>query len=412
MNRDKIEGLKKRVESAIDRVRTLTTKYPSRITGEKNTEKCAGELFEEIKSFTDKNFLEEFSVHPDAFLGWLKVTVIMYLIALIAVWLQVYWIAFLASAIYMSLFIFEFVLYYEFADPLYPEVRGFNVIGYIEPRDKVKQQIIVSGHHDSAHIFNFFVNKPELYPLRVYSAMAGTILMFLYSSFATVYSFFAPIPPGVESFFRWFLLLLFPVVGQFWFYLSPRGSPGAGDNMAAVSAAYEIGRYFRERKDRGDPLKHTRIIIAAFDCEEEGLRGSKAFIRRHYEELHSIPTYVFNMEVLYSRDELIFTTDDINGTVKLSERLADEGMALAKELGYRVEKSPFGFLNGGTDAGMFARYGIEATNFQGMKIAVHSHSPAYHTPRDTWEAVDPGAVEAAIALGIRLIEEKDREVVG
>ncbi len=404
-----MKSFKEMTQSAMERVKLLTTKYPSRITGEENTKECARELFEEIKGFTDGSSLEEFDVHPDAFLGWLKVTVVMYLVALIFVWLKIYWISLIASAVYMSLFIFEFVFYYEFADFLYPKGKGFNVIGYVEPEGEVKQQIIVSGHHDSAHIFNFFVKHHNLYPFRVYSAMGGAILMFLYSLFATIYSFFSPLPGGIEGVFRWLLLFLLPFVGQFWFYLNPEGTPGAGDNMAAVSAAYEIGKYFSEKKKSGEPLKHTRVIVAAFDCEEEGLRGAKAFIKKHYEELHSMPTYVFNMEILYSRDELIFTTDDINGTVKLSERLADEGVKIAEALGYKVEKSPFGFLNGGTDAGMFARYGIEATNFQGMKIAVHHHSPAYHTPSDTWESVDPGAVEAAIATGIRLIEKKDRE---
>ena len=63
--------------------------------------------------------------------------------------------------------VFQFFLYKELIDPLYPKVEGRNVYGVIEPEGKVKQTVVYSGHHDSARIFNFFIDKPHLYMLRV-----------------------------------------------------------------------------------------------------------------------------------------------------------------------------------------------------------------------------------------------------
>jgi Zn-dependent M28 family amino/carboxypeptidase len=52
--------------------------------------------------------------------------------------------------------------------------------------------------------------------------------------------------------------------------------PGADDNASGTAALFAIGRYFAAPANRP---RHS-LIIAAFDAEESGLRGSQAFLRK------------------------------------------------------------------------------------------------------------------------------------
>ncbi|MEO8070104.1 MAG: M28 family peptidase, partial [Acidobacteriota bacterium] len=47
---------------------------------------------------------------------------------------------------------------------------------------------------------------------------------------------------------------------------------GADDNASGTAALFEIARYFQRA-----PTRHS-LLFAAFDAEEEGLRGSQAFV--------------------------------------------------------------------------------------------------------------------------------------
>ena len=46
----------------------------------------------------------------------------------------------------------QFVFYKELFDRFYKKATGYNVVGTIEPSERVQQQIIISGHHDAAYI--------------------------------------------------------------------------------------------------------------------------------------------------------------------------------------------------------------------------------------------------------------------
>jgi len=61
----------------------------------------------------------------------------------------------------------EFLLYLTPFDRFFPKHCGYNVSGLIEPAGEVKQQIVVSGHHDSAYVFNFFKKQQKLYAPRI-----------------------------------------------------------------------------------------------------------------------------------------------------------------------------------------------------------------------------------------------------
>src|SRR5690606_18244753 len=71
---------------------------------------------------------------------------------------------------------------------------------------------------------------------------------------------------------------------------------GADDNASGVCALFSFAEYFRN-----NPPKHS-VVLAAFDAEEFGLRGSKYFVENSIVPLHKIKLNL-NMDMISRSDE-------------------------------------------------------------------------------------------------------------
>lgn len=394
-------------ESALTFTKEVTERWPDRLTGRPACLECSDYLKTEFNKFSDRTAQESFEVHPGAFLGYMKVNVILYLICIVAIWMQYYQVAMITAALSMIITLAEFMFYKEFLDPFYKKREGRNVYGVIEPEGEVRQQIIVSAHHDSAHIFNFLESNAKWYPVRIISAVLMQILVFVIS-----------LGLGLSSLLNWdvqtfsfvgliILLIGLPAIIQLLFFAQDKGTPGAGDNMICTAVAMEIGKQIAKDKNSNYSLKNTRVIIASWDSEECGLRGARAYVASHRKELLKTKTYNFNLESLFDYNSLTLLTSDLNGLVPLSQSMVNECTLVAEGNGYKIAQRPFPMFAGGTDAAEMAKAGIEATCLAGMSMKSYGDEPAYHTSRDTIDAVDRRAVEAAIEIGLAYIKRKD-----
>jgi Zn-dependent M28 family amino/carboxypeptidase len=207
----------------------------------------------------------------------------------------------------------------------------------------------------------------------------------------------------------WGLGLFFVI--QFYFFASKEISPGAGDNLIAVAILLKLAQRFGiAKKNNHNPLQHTRLIFASLDAEESGLRGSRAYCRRHGDTLTSIPTYNFNLESIYKGDELSFLTKDVNQYVRLSKEMVNECMDVAGQLGHHTAEGPITWGGGATDAAEFARIGVTATTLLGMENRFIRDELSYHTMEDTVDKIDPAAVRAGLEIVAGFICRKDSEV--
>ncbi len=371
-----------------------------RLAGTKASLDAAKLLKERLDSFCTKTELDSFTLYKGAFLGWIKLLVLAYLAGIILLWLNYPLIAFILALISILILVLQFFFYLPIIDIFYPKKEGKNVIGYVEPSDDIKQQIIISGHHDSARIFNFFIHQPSLYNLRVTGSIVFVILL-------TIISFimFFITAPIVELILTIILTAGLVLVLQMWFFASKKGTPGAGDNLISSTMAIELGRHFSKHQ-----LKNTRIIVVSFDAEEEGLRGARAFAKHYKSLLSEYPTTLLNADCVYDLNELFFLTSDINGTVSLDQSLAQELVDIATQEGIETCHKPIAFLTGGTDAGELAKVGVSATTLIGMPWDNNTRSSVYHTPNDTLDAVDPSVIDASIKIFKHYIESKDNNV--
>ena len=385
--------------------------FPGRVAGSEAVHKAGLRISEEFAKYCDAGTVkvERFDIHPWSFLKYIPGLVVLYFacVALLLFAPALAWLAFAGLALGLFVFYGQFVRYWHLLDPFFPRKDAYNVYGSIEPSGEVKQQIVVSAHHDAAYVFHLLHRVPKYYALLINGGILFLVLGFLVSLLATVLLIFNILLP------QWAAIAL--MVGGIFvlplaFFTTGQVVPGAGDNMIAVAIASEIGGLFGNiKKSGGNALKHTRLIIASFDAEEAGLRGARAFIRAHREELLKTKTYVLNMDTLYKLKALSFLDKDLNSTVKLSHQLAQDCVDIAKDLGYPAIIGAMSFGGGSTDAAAFGEAGIEATNLAAMSFDLKDYDRGwvYHTPNDVSKHIEPEAVEAALKIILEYILKKD-----
>jgi aminopeptidase YwaD len=397
MKKEHVTSLKNEVFGCADHI---IKKFDSRLAGSKESLETADLLEEEMKEFCTTTGHDDFHVFQGAFLGWIRILVVSFLAGIVFLWINQPLVSAALALLSILILIVQFILYLPLLDRLYPKRNARNAYGIIEPLHSVKQQIIISGHHDSAHIFNFFIHQPKWYNMRTTGSIALVISMMVFSVVSFVFADYNMLQIIIKS----LLSLSFLIVGQMWFFASKKGTPGAGDNLIASAIALSIGRYFTKE----NTLSNTRLILASFDAEEEGLRGARAFAKQHESLINEYPTYLLNADCLYHENELFFLTSDLNNTVKLDRELAEDLVQIAADIGVKTYTQDLAFLTGGTDAAELAKKGVHATTIIGMPWTNSNRSAVYHTLNDTLDHVSPKVVENTLEIFINYIEKKDK----
>jgi len=402
-------------ESHVRRVFAFTDQvveqYPNRLVGTEACRNAADRIKEEFIKNCDPGSVqvEEFTVHPKSFLKYIPGLVVIYIICSILLYLQFPLPAFFGYLLAIFVFYSQFVRYWEIFDPLFPRATGYNVFGTIEPEGEVRQQVIVSAHHDAAYVFQLIARVPRYYARFITGGILFLALGFLVSLIGAVLAIFhISIPAWIPLVLIAGSVLLLPLA----FFTTGQVSPAAGDNMIAVAIASETAKLFHAAKKVGtNPLRHTRLMVASFDAEEAGLRGARAFCQKHREELLRVKTYVLNIDTLYKVKDLSFLEKDLNASVKLSHEMAQDCVDIAKSLGYSAKTSAMPFGAGSTDAAEFGKMRVEATTLVGISfdISQFREGLVYHTPNDLSKYIEPAMVEAALKIVRDCIVKKDSE---
>jgi aminopeptidase YwaD len=399
------------VKQSLAFVDKIIKKTGPRLTGTKATLKAAKIIQSELKQSCDSVKIESFNVRPKSFLGFIQVTVALYFIASVLIffklveWGTIFFI--LASGVMLT----QFIFYWEVLDPFYSKKKGYNVYGTLEPAGSATQQIIISGHHDSAYEFRYMTHIPKIYGIRIllvsFSLAFSTILTIVWS----IIKLTSGIMPFYADVLRYSLIVSWLWVIPFYYFSKNKGTPGAGDNLISVGIAITLAKFFGERRKKGiSLLEHTRLIFISFDAEECGLRGSRKYVKTHKEELKSIPTYVINADSIYNADKIRFVANDINSIQPLSKDLTQDLQKVATELGYATSIVNIIPGAGATDAASFAQQGIKAASILAMPTAMNEKHGVYHTQKDTIDSIEPEAVNRVLRIIYSYILFRDQQV--
>lgn len=378
----------------LDGIRHICENYKQRSPGSR-AEREAQDYFAGIlRQWADEVKTEEFTVHPNAFMGFIPLAAAGGVAAVLLFNLGNSTLTSVISAALVLaaalMFVFEFLLYRRFVDFLFKKAVSKNVYAVRKPYGEVKRRIILGGHADAAWewTWSYHGQMKTLGPI-----ILGSVGGLLYT-FAVNLAYLASGAPPLEGAWKVLGLIQFAFVPFFilvMFFINWKVIvDGANDNLTACYAAMAVLKEMAEDDFR---FENTEVCCLITGSEEAGLRGAKDFVKKHAAELKGCETVFVGLETLRECGQLAVYVRDETGTVKNSAAAAsllmDAGEAVGKQL------KPAGIYPGSTDAAAFTQAGIHAVGLGGVN---HDPKRYYHTREDNCDNISPECIGLALDI--------------
>lgn len=391
--------------------RYICDTYKNRSGGSKSERQCQKYFKTQLLQWSDSVVEEEFTLNSGAFMGWIIPASIIGILSVTFYWMGLdrgvifHALGFGLMSLALLTFLFEYGLYFRFIDFLYPKRTSSNIFARRAPSGEVKQRIIFGGHADAAFEMKYVLGphrKSSFYV--VIGALAGMLYVWALSLAALIGG------PRIDEGIIWPILgtianIFIPVFAASMFFINwKRVVDGANDNLSACLVSMSV---IREMDKAGSRLQNTEVCCLITGAEEEGLRGSMAFAKKHKEEFSDVETIFIALETLREVEQLQIYPRGINGTQKNSLYVAD----LIREAGRNcgLELSDADIYPGATDAEAFSRNGLLACGLGGVD---HLPQTYYHTRYDNPDNINEDCMQISLDICLeaaRIYDERIRK---
>ena len=346
----------------------------------------------------DEVSVETFREHPSAFYGYFWCSMVFDVLSGIGHFIHL-WVSIVAGTVAMLLFLFQFMLYRQVIDRLFPERESVNVTAVRRCTGEVRRRIFLNGHTDAAWEFPLNYHFGGVV-FEIPGAMAVIGVLF---NIALGVAKLCGSGGWVQRAALWGLLFMPFFIAVGFTYNPLRVVDGANDNL---SGCYMGIALLREMQRQGISLEHTEVGVILTGSEEAGLRGAKAWCKAHREDYRDVPTYIICFDTIHDPKHLMANARDLNGTLKSDEGLCDAFLRAAADVGVPCRRGwvpPFG---GATDSAAFTQGGFRSVGITGLN---HKLEDYYHTRRDTWDNLDREGLENCYRATVQLIQKMEEE---
>lgn len=392
-------------------IRYVCENFKERAPGTHSERKAQKYLKGELEQWADEVEMENFDLHPAAFMGWIPAAAVIGILSVIFYWLTyrdvvhnsaLAIIALVITWFALSCFIIEFMFYREYIDFLFPKKTSRNVMARRKPSGEVKRRIIFCGHTDASPEWTYSIHGgiKALAPVMA-GAIGGLIAVCIFNVVWVIYD----IAGGAYLSKFWLVagivqLVLIPFFIAIMFFINWKVIvDGANDNLTADYISMGV---LKEMAEHGKRYENTEVCCLLTGSEEAGLRGAVAYAKRHSDELKSIETVVIAMDTMREIEQLQIYTQGCTGTQKDSNAVAEILYEAGVNCGIEMKETDI--YPGAVDAEGFSRYGIEAAGFCGVN---HDPKTYYHTRLDTPDNISEECVNLSLDICIEAAELYD-----
>ncbi|GMV04375.1 MAG: hypothetical protein AMXMBFR53_06560 [Gemmatimonadota bacterium] len=174
---------------------------------------------------------------------------------------------------------------------------------------------------------------------------------------------------------------------------------GADDNASGAVGITALARALRDV-----PLRHT-VVFAAWDAEESGLRGARAFVAAPPVPLDSVAVNL-NLDMV-ARTAGLLWAGGAHHTPALRPVL--EEVAARSPVELRLGHDSPGAPEGDDWTRQSDHAAFHAAGIPFVYLGVEDHAD-YHRPTDDFERVDPGEYMDALRAALRVLLALDRSL--
>ena len=383
----------------IDEITHICTKFEKRDPGSKGEQQACEYMADQMKALgCDTVYVDEFKENPNAFLGWIYITITCCFIAL-ATYFFVPAVSIASIVIGLGVCVIQFGLYKKLVDKLFKEKVGHNAAGFKKPTGEVKRRIIFNGHPDASWEWPF---KYKFTYLGFDIHMTVCFIGAFYTLAISILRVAGVLNGGLALKLGLAGLVFVPFwFALYWMWNEKRIVDGANDNLSGCYMGIAI---LKMLKDEGIELENTEIGVVLTGSEEAGLRGTKAWCEAHKDEFNDVPTFIYSFDTIHDPKFLMVNDRDLNATVKADKDVADLFMESTNELNVQCKKGMVPPLGGSTDTSAFAQAGMRAAGITGLNHKLESY---YHTRRDTYDNMDVKGLADCFAATVKVLEKFD-----
>jgi len=363
-----------------------------RIAGSESDKKAINHIKKIMSGFCDKVDVEDFEVAPRL----LQRLIEMITYAVVATFITFFIspvISLLIGVVFITIFFLSRWYDIEIINRFMKKEKTANLVGIIKPSGKIKRRLIVSGHHDSA--FNMVLLHRQyvwLTPIiELFTSISIIVMLFLSVYAMSKGKWLYPFIPTK----LWIWAVLTGFIGVIASQIMRKGLTGdvpvdgANDNLSGVVVAIGLAEYLSKNRPVG-----TEVMCVSFGAEEPNTKGSQAFVKKHIQDLKSLPTYLLNFDMVGEdgtlriiKRELEVKSTHSKSFVNLVGRAAEDNKIASKQA-----ILPFG----NTDATSFSRKGLQATSI--IRVDSKGLPGHWHSTEDTIDNIKEQPLSESLSL--------------